>query len=191
MPRASHRPASLLLALTLAACATSPASVGSGTTRALPVGATGGSRSGVGLEVTARTDGHVTSLNAAPDPVFVAVTQAYEALEIPMTKRDAASRTVANDGLRMRRQLGRVELRRAFDCGGTAGMPNSETYQITASFTTVVTPGDGGNTAVVTTAVDASAVNASFGGSAVRCSSNGTFEEAIAKYVRTRLALGT
>ena len=84
------------------------------------------------------------------------------------------------------RQLGKIELRRAFDCGGTPGMPNSETYQITATIISSV-KAEGNNGAVLTTVIDASAENPSYPASGVRCSSAGTIETAIAKEVRERL----
>ncbi len=171
------------------ACASSPGAVSSpGATTALPVGAAGGSRRGVGLEVTTRNDGQDITLQASPIAVFAALEASYEALLIPLSRREPDARILGNTGLKMRRQLGKIELRRAFDCGGTSGMPNAETYTLTASVVSSIAPTatDG---SVVTTVVDASAENPSYPGSGVQCSSNGTIENAIANETRTRLNL--
>jgi hypothetical protein len=171
----------------MAACASSSApNTGSSTPSAIAVGASGGSQRGVGLEVTARVDGQQVSVAADPAAVFTALEGAYEALQISLSRRDPEKRILGNDGLKMRRELGKIQLRRAFECGGTAGMPNSETYTITAGITSAVAA-DGTSGSTVTTVVDASAENPSFPGSGVRCSSNGTIEAAIEREMKARL----
>jgi hypothetical protein len=110
-------------------------------------------------------------------------------MQIPLTKRTPETFTLGNEGLKMRRQLGRIELRRAFDCGGTAGMPNSETYAITASIETSVVR-ESEFRVLLNTWVDASAENPSYPGSGVRCSSTGALEAAIAKAVQAHIAAG-
>jgi hypothetical protein len=172
----------------LAACASGQAGTvaAAGTTRAIAVGASGGSKSGVGLEVTAQAIGQEFPLPTPPAPTFVALETAYETLGIALSRRDLAALTIGNDGLKMRRKLGKLELRRLFDCGGTSGMPNAETYTITASIVSTVVPRQGSGS-VLTTVVDASAENPSFPGSGVRCSSTGALEEAIVNQVRAQL----
>ncbi len=171
----------------VAGCASGGAGMGAGgTPAAIAVGASGGSQRGVGLEMTVRNDGQQFTVAAAPDAVFDALEASYAALQIPLSRREPTTRLLGNDGLKMRRQLGKIELRRAFDCGGTSGMPNAETYTLTATIISNVTA-DGQSGATVSTVIDASAENPNFPGSGVRCSSTGTFEEAIAKEVRARL----
>jgi hypothetical protein len=172
----------VLIIGTVTACGTAPALPGT-PTRVLPTGSTGQQR-GV-LEMTVRNDGQAVTLPAPAADVYAALEGAYADLQIPLTRKDAAARVLGNDGLKMRRQLGKIELRKAFDCGGTAGMPNSETYQIFATIVSSV-EGDGGNT-VLTTVIDASGENPSYPGSGVRCSSSGSIEAAIIKEVRARL----
>lgn len=168
------------------ACASAPGPAGAATAAALPTGSTGGSSRGIGLEVTARNLGQEVVLPVAQGPTFDALEAAFTALQIPLSRREPERFTLGNDGLRMRRKLGSMELRRLFDCGGTSGMPNSETYTITASIISAVSTGANGGS-VVTTLIDASAENPSFPGSGVRCSSSGSLEDAIAKELRTRL----
>jgi hypothetical protein len=167
---------------TLTSCTSAPAIPGS-PTRVLATGSAG-ARAGV-LEMTVRNDGQAQPFAAPPADVYTALESSYAALRIPLTKQDAAGRVLGNDGLKLRRQLGTIEMRKAFDCGGTAGMPNSETYEILASIVSSVQE-DGANS-VLTTVVDASAQNPSYPGSGVRCSSAGVIESAIVRHVRARL----
>lgn len=177
------------LVLALAGCAGSgaPTTVAPApTVAALPTGASGGSQRGVGLEVSTRVEGQQASLAADAGAVFSALEASYEMLQISLSRRDPQARVIGNDGLKMRRELGKLQLRKAFDCGGTSGMPNSETYTITASIISSVSA-QGDNAAVLTTVIDASAENPNFPGSGVRCSSTGVIESAIEKEVRARL----
>jgi hypothetical protein len=163
-------------------CASAPASPGN-PARVLATGSAG-ARAGV-LEMTVRNDGQAQAFAAPPADVYTALESSYAALRIPLTRQDAAGRVLGNDGLKLRRQLGTIEMRKAFDCGGTAGMPNSETYEILASIVSSVQE-DGAN-AVLTTVVEASGQNPSYPGSGVRCSSAGAIETAIVRHVRARL----
>lgn len=184
----SHISTIAIIAVSLAACA-STASTGAGpitTAAALPVGAQGGSTRGVGLEITTRNDGTRLVLAAEPSAVFDALEATYAALQIPLSRREPAALTLGNDGLKMRRQLGKLQLRKLFDCGGTPGMPNSETYTITASIVSSIAA-DPSRGSVITTVIDASAENPNYPGSGVRCSSSGSLEDAISKELRTRL----
>jgi hypothetical protein len=171
--------------VTLTACASAPPGGASTKVSSAPIGG-GGSSRGVGLEMTVRNDGAQSSFAADPSAVFAALEASYIALAIPLSKRDDAARMIGNDGLKIRRQLGKIELRRAFDCGSSGGMPNSETYTITAGISTTVTS-DGTNQSTITTVIDAQGENPNYPGSGVRCSSAGTIEDAIAKEIRTRL----
>lgn len=184
VPRVRTPVISLVAIGMLSGCA--GATVGPGSsTRSMPTGSMGAARPGVGLEVTARNDGQSESLAASPADVYTAVQGAYAELRIPLTREDAAGRVLGNEGLKLRRQLGKIEMRKAFDCGGTSGMPNSETYQILASIVTAV-QGEGENS-VMTTVITASGENPSYPASGVRCSTTGVIEAAILREVRIRL----
>ena len=173
----------VLLALAACAPATTPA------TQSPAIAAASGSTGarGVGIELTTRVEGVDASFPVGPDEVFAAVRDAYAALSIPLSRDEPAQRTIGNDGLRARRVIGKLETRRLFDCGGTAGAPNAETYQLTVTIISSVRS-DGGTGSVLTTVVDGSGINPNFASSgAVRCSSTSSLEDAIAKDVRTRL----
>jgi hypothetical protein len=175
---------SAMAILTLAGCASAPPGGASTRVSTQPIGDRG-SRRGVGLELTVRNDGNETRFAADPAAVFAALEASYVALSIPLSTRDDATRMIGNVGLKIRRQIGKIETRRAFDCGSSGGMPNSETYTITLGINSTVTA-DASIGSVITTVIDANGENPSFPG-VVRCSSAGVLEEAIAKEVRTRL----
>ena len=185
-PLALRLSSAALGAAFLTGCASGGAGLGSGGAPAVSTVGAGGSTRGIGLEMTVRNTGQQFTVAAAPDAVFDALEASYAALQIPLSRREPTTRLLGNDGLKMRRALGKIELRRAFDCGGTSGMPNAETYTITATIISNVVA-DGQQGAVVNTVIDASAENPSYPGSGVRCSTTGSFEEAIAKEVRARL----
>jgi hypothetical protein len=170
-----------LAVTTLTGCASTPAP---GTPARVLATGSAGARAGV-LEMNVRNDGQAQPFAAPPADVYTALESSYAALRIPLTKVDGAGRSLGNDGLKMRRQLGTIEMRKAFDCGGTAGMPNAETYEILASIVSSVQE-DGANS-VLTTVAEASAQNPSYPGSGVRCSSAGAIESAIVRHVRARL----
>lgn len=184
--RMLYIPAIVAVGTLVAGCATGGGAVTQAPTTSLATGAAGGSARGVGLEVSARVDGVETPLDAAPAAVFAALLDVYADLQIPLTRRDVVTYTLENAGMTIRRQLGKLEARRLFDCGGTSGMPNAETYTITASVQSSVTVKAGAGVTLVSV-VQASAVNPNFPGSGVRCGSSGTLEETIAKRVKEHL----
>jgi hypothetical protein len=151
----------------------------------VPMGTGGGTR-GRGLEVTKRVDGVEASFAAPTDKVFAALEAVLAALELPLTVRDPQSGSIGNEGHKFRRKLGDMPSRRLFDCGGTSGMPNSETYTIKMSALVNVRDAGGGMTKVITV-VQASAENPNYPGSGVSCSSSGVLEARIAADLKTRL----
>lgn len=147
---------------------------------------TGGGRRGFGLEVTKRADGVEASFGASVDKVFAALEAVFADTQIPLTMRDPAKGNIGNEGYKFRRKLADMPSRKLFDCGGTSGMPNSETYTITMSVIANVADAGNGSTKL-TTIVQASAENPNYPGSGVACSSTGVLEDRLASGVRNRL----
>src|SRR5690606_40865365 len=54
----------------------------------------------------------------------------YESLGIPITRVDATSHIIGNEGLKVRRRLGDAPLTRYLDCGSGQGGPNADTYEV-------------------------------------------------------------
>ncbi len=153
----------------------------------VPMGTGGGTR-GLGLEVTKRADGVETSYTASVSAVFAALEAAFADSQIPLTLRDPAKGNLGNEGYKFRRKLADMPSRRLFDCGGSSGMPNAETYTIKMSVLSNISDA-GGGAAKLTTVVQASAENPNYPGSGVACSSTGMLEDRLAAAVRNRLAL--
>ncbi len=151
----------------------------------VPMGTGGGTR-GRGLEITKRVDGVESSFAAPTAKVFAALEAVLAALELPLTVKDPQSGSIGNEGHKFRRKLADLPSRRLFDCGGSSGMPNSETYAIKMSALMTVVDAGGGMTKVITV-VQASAENPNFPGSGVSCSSSGVLEARIAADLKTRL----
>jgi hypothetical protein len=173
-------------ALFLSACQAGKApDVAPAPVSSVPVGTGGGTR-GFGLEVTKRTDGVETTLAASPSAVFTALEAAYAVLAVPLTIREATKGTIGNEGYKFRRKLGDMPSRKLFDCGGTSGMPNAETYTIKMSVLSNVMDAGNGSAKLVTV-VQASAENPNYPGSGVSCSSTGALEARIVSELRTRL----
>jgi hypothetical protein len=98
---------------------------------------------------------------------------------------DREAKLLGAEGLKARRVLGSRQLRLLFDCGGTPGMPNAETYDLYITVMSRVSA-KGANSSVYT-AVSATATPSQFGGGAsVNCSSNGVIEEELSKALKAR-----
>ncbi|MES2522129.1 MAG: hypothetical protein V4617_05475 [Gemmatimonadota bacterium] len=118
-------------------------------------------------------------LDLTPDQAFAATERAFAALAIPVTDRDAGLRRVGNMAFRTRRKVGDLLMTKVVDCGGDTGMPNAETYTVTLTILSQITPNDAGGS-VIQTLVEGSAVNPLTNASnAVRCSSVGGLEARI------------
>jgi hypothetical protein len=170
----------------LTACATGQApDVAAAPVTGVPMGTGGGTR-GLGLEVTKRTDGVEASFAAPSAKVFAALEAVLAGLELPLTMRDPAKGTIGNEGYKFRRKLADMPSRKLFDCGGSSGMPNAETYTIKMSVLSSVSDA-GVGMSKVTTVVQASAENPNYPGSGVSCSSSGALEDRIVADLKVRL----
>jgi hypothetical protein len=65
-----------------------------------------------------------------PDSAYALLEIAYKRLEIPITRFDAATRSVTNEVLKVRRRVGGVPMQAAFDCGEKLGVSNAETWDM-------------------------------------------------------------
>jgi hypothetical protein len=186
MSLATRTPLTGLVALIAASLLTACQAGKAPDVAAAPVSSVPMGTRGFGLEVTKRTDGVETTVAASRAAVFTALEAVFAGLPLPLTIRDAAAGTIGNEGYKFRRKLGDMPSRTLFDCGGTSGMPNAETYTIKMSVLTNVAEAGTGSTKL-TTVVVASAENPSYPGSGVSCSSTGALEARIVGDLRTRL----
>lgn len=128
-----------------------------------------------------------TEISASIEEVWGAVQAAYTVLNIPITLRQKETFLVGNTSYRVRRRVGDLAMIRVLDCGGDRGMPNAETYQITMSVQSQLSPGESGGT-VLQTLVEASARGVTTNTmNDVRCSSEGALERRIAELVQQKI----
>ena len=118
-------------------------------------------------------------IDLPPDKAFAALGAAYAALGIPISKRDTAARRMGNEALRARRKVGDLLMIKVVDCGGDSGMPNAETYTVTLSVFSQVTPNDAGGSLLETVIEGAAKNPLTNAANAVRCSSVGGLEARI------------
>lgn len=136
---------------------------------------------GVVQMTTYHAEGWVThELPSPPAAAWAVLRAVYDSVGIAPTVIDSSSQTIGNDGMRLRRRLGKVGLQRYLDCGSTQGGPNAENYEVYMSVRTQVLAASPSGSRVSTT-VKAEAKPVSFPGDWVRCTSKNTLERAIAE----------
>ena len=124
----------------------------------------------------------------APLPlVWGALRTAYDSLGIPLTRLDEANHVLGNEGMKVRRRLGKTSLTRLLDCGSAQAGPNAETYEVHISVLSLVTQ-NGTDQTQSMTKVEASARPVSFAGDFVRCTSTGQLERSLESMVRFLVA---
>jgi hypothetical protein len=114
------------------------------------------------------------------DRVWAVMRAVYDSLGIPVATFEAASKTIGNNGLRLKRRLGEVALSKYVNCGSTQGFPSADTYEVFLSVMTSVRPAAVGPQATqISTTVEGQARPITFSGEPVRCSSLSTLESRI------------
>jgi hypothetical protein len=132
----------------------------------------------------------VAKVSALPFPlarVWQALPFAYDSLAIPLTDLDQAKHRVGNEGMKVHKTLGKVDLSKYIDCGATQGFPSADTYDIHLSVITEAKASDNGGT-IISTLVQASGRPMAFPGSYTTCSTKETLENRIVELVTKRLA---
>jgi len=145
-----------------------------------------GARETIELRTSATVTASLDTLFAPLDQVWRALPAAYEALAIRVTDLDSANHVIANSGLIVRRQLGKVALTRYLDCGDSQGVPSAETYEIRLSVLTRLQASAAG-TSIVATSVQATGRPVSVSGMDVRCSSTRQLESRLVNALRAQL----
>jgi len=108
---------------------------------------------------------------------------AYGLLEIPIEHQDPSRHQLGNLNFRPRR-IGGDRLSKFLDCGqGNTARQNADTYAVTMSVMTTLTPGDTGADTRVETLVQASAKARDTSSRRVTCASKGQLEMMIAEMI--------
>jgi hypothetical protein len=145
------------------------------------VGAGGGN-----LTLTSNAQAHVSRISAPIEKTWIAMPGAFEALSIPITSVDTLTHVVANEGFKLRRQLGSTPLSRFIDCGTTQIGENADSYDVHLTISVQLRPEEGGITRLETM-FEAMAKPVSFSREYSRCSSRGVLEARIADAVKAQL----
>jgi hypothetical protein len=168
----------LLALVALCGCASS----GSTNTRTQTVSVEGAGS----LRINSSADVVKKSVAFPMDRVWRVLPAVFDSLGIPITRLDAASHTIANEGAKGRLRLKGVSFSTYIDCGATQIGPNADSYDIFYTVTTQSTS-TGPNSTTVSTVFDAAARPVSFSQEYSRCTSKGVLEAKIAELVRAKL----
>src|SRR5215467_6412644 len=82
------------------------------------------------------------------DKVWKVMPTVFASVAVPVSLLDPQTHTIGNRGFKVRGKLGNVGLGRYIDCGQTQIGPNAESYDITLTLTTTLSPDEGGGTAM-------------------------------------------
>jgi hypothetical protein len=173
------RAVAILLLASLSACASAPGAGSAGTGPILGQGS-------VGRSTDARSTVFTQSLAYPVDQVWRALPAAYDSIKVPLNTLDAKTRTIGNDGFKIRQQLGRTPLSSYIDCGRTQIGPNADSYEVVLTVLTQVQPADNG-TSKITTTFESSARPIAYSQEYSKCSSKGVLEAKIMDVVKGRL----
>ena len=119
--------------------------------------------------------------------VWRVLTDVYERLEIPVTKRTPSMLEMGNLGYKARRVEGR-RMSRYVDCGSNLTGQLANSYEVTLSVITRLTDGPEGAT-VVTTTVDAFGKPRGTSGNEVHCQSRQTLEKRVPELIAEMLGV--
>ena len=132
--------------------------------------------------------GSVVQVGAAPDRVWEMLPAVYQGLGITVGTTIPDAKTIGNLRLELNRTLGGQPLSTYVNCGeGATGTPLADSYRVTLSVLTTLTPGQNGGTRVETR-VAASAANRAVSGATVNCGTTGRLEGLIADRVKNQTA---
>ena len=144
------------------------------------MGAGGGS-----VTISPGSGPNVNTINAAVNDVWKVLPAAFDSVGVPVTHIDPASRSIGNEGFKVRQRLGKLPLSRSIDCGQTQIGPNADSYDVYVTLIVQAIP-VGAGTRLVTT-FEASARPVTFSQAYSRCSSRGSLEGRLIDAVTAQL----
>jgi hypothetical protein len=178
------RSITFLAVLASAACASGASTVGS--TRPVSTSiAVGAGGSGDRLTVAASNGPNINTLAVAPAALWKVLPGVFDSVSVPVARMDVATKTIGNEGFKIRQRLGKTPLSRYFDCGQTQIGPNADSYEMYVTVLLQVVP-DGTGSKLMTH-VEASARPLTFSQGYSRCSSKGSLEAKLLEAVKAQL----
>jgi hypothetical protein len=125
-----------------------------------------------------------TTVAIKPDSAYALLELVYKHLEIPIGRFDAATRSVTNDALKVRRKVGGIAMQTVIDCGEKLGVANAETWDIQMNLMSYVVD-DGRGGAKVSTRIQALGHDPAVAGRDYSpCSTKGALEARIGNTVK-------
>jgi hypothetical protein len=128
-----------------------------------------------GLTIVPSGGPNILKVSAPVDAVWRALPSVFDSLAIPVTTLSPQTRTIGNEGFKIRRRLGKVQLSKYLECGRSQVEQNADEYEINMSVLTSAHASDSTQTTVTTT-VQASARGLQFAGQFSQCTSKGELE---------------
>lgn len=170
------RLALLLSVATLAGCASSQGSSGSpAPDQTVRIPSSGGGTATT-LSIASSTSAAVKTLPVSMERIWSVLPAVYDSMGIPVMNRDAATHTIGNPSLKIRRRLADVPLSRYLECGDTQGAPSADSYEILLSMNTTLQSG-GADATTVTTSVDGLGRPVFVSAEYIHCGSKGGLEK--------------
>ena len=140
----------------------------------------------IGTGLTTMIAASTVRIGVPADQVFAVLPGVYEKLGIPVTTMVNKDRMLGNLDLRARARLAKTPLRRLFDCGGTTGEPNADSFQLTITVSSEVKD-NGDGSSILSTLLQATGRPVQFAGNDVHCSTTGELERQIEQQVTFKL----
>ncbi len=171
----------LALALAGAAACTSSSTVSSTRPVTQDIAVGGSSR----ITIAPSSGPHVNTLDYAPERVWKVLPAVFDSIGVPISRLEVGTKTIGNDGFKIRQRLGKVALSRYFDCGATQIGANADSYDMFVTVVAQVQPSGTGSRLV--TNVEASARPITFSQAYSRCTSRGALETRILDAIAAQL----
>ena len=132
-----------------------------------------------------------SAVPGAPDRVWVALGEVFDAFKLRVTSRTESSRQLGAQGHRVRGAIGGTRLSLMFTCGAAAsGGDAADSYELTIDVVSQVTPGPTADESSLRTVATGVARPVSTSGEPVRCMSTGRLEDKIASEASKRVGGG-
>jgi hypothetical protein len=176
------RPATFLLFVSFAACASSGSS-----SAPPPAPQTVFVPGGANLRISGSDESNVHTIPFSVDQVWRALPGVFDSLGVPLATIDPKTRVMGNPGFKLRGRLKNVPLSRYIDCGNSTQIgSNADNYDVSLTVLAETRPGESNGAKVIIT-FQALAKPANFSQEYSQCSSRGVFESRFVDILNARL----
>lgn len=181
----------LLLALShvaiLSACASSPSASPAAAPQPITTRIDKGTTS-IGVTAVNEANERSLTLGYPVEKVWEVMPAVFAELEIPIGTMLPDRWQIGNPSHSARRRMAGMRMDRLFECGGSSGMPNAETYTIHMAVMVLLVPK--AQDTQITTTVEATGKPMTAGSQTVNCASSGALEERLLTLVGQKLREG-